>query len=87
MNNYRVTFKYSETTYCTNIVKADSEAIATAHYTAQGYEVVAIREATASDIEEANKKGMPIITVETPEEPEEAKTLEEVSLSCSYLDL
>lgn len=61
MNAYKVTFKYSDFVYCTNIAKADTPERVREHYAR--YEWVVVKEATPYDIEEATRKGMPIITI------------------------
>jgi len=61
MKSYRVSFQYSERTYCTNIVKATNENIIHEEYSK--YKWHDMRLATESDIEEATRKGMPIITL------------------------
>lgn len=73
MNTFNITFKYSEDTYCSNIVIADNEEIAKKHYTDKGYEVVGLSVASEYDIEDAKRRGKPIVTVETADDvdPEE----------------
>lgn len=56
---WNVTFKYSESTYCSNIAKADDELAVRNHYSK--YEIVAITGASGSDINEAIRKGKPIV--------------------------
>jgi len=60
---YRITFQYSETTYCTNLAEATDQASVNAYYTSEGYQVIAINEATESDRNEAERKGMPIVSI------------------------
>ena len=60
MKYFRVTFQYSETTYCTNIaIAADIETV-NAHYNSK-YKWSAARPADEYDIETARRKGMPFI--------------------------
>lgn len=56
---YKVTFKYSETTYCTNIAAAKNEDAIRNHY--KKYEILNISEANDYDIKDAKRKGMPIV--------------------------
>lgn len=79
MKLFRITFKWSESTYCTNLCKAVSEEAASAHY-ASKYEVIAIREATEADEAEATRKGMPIVTVEAPAADAEPEATPEADL-------
>ena len=58
---YRVSFQYSETTYCTNIAKADNAEAVSDHYSRYAWHKVS--EADAGDISEAERKGMPIIEI------------------------
>ena len=61
MKAFKISFQYSENTYCTNIVFApDLETVET-HY--RRYKWKHTQEATESDIREATRKGMPIKTV------------------------
>ena len=67
---FRVTFKYSDSVYCGNICIAESiEDVKRAY---SKYEWSSVEEATEYDLEEAQKKGKPIITLEAPEIEEEA---------------
>ena len=59
-NYYRVTFQYSENTYCTNIAHAADIETVNAHYNAK-YAWSAARIADDYDIETARRKGMPFI--------------------------
>lgn len=76
MTKYRVTFQYSETIYCTNIAIAENIQDVENHYKARAW--YHIEEATEGDIREAERKGMPIITIEhIEEEKEEDNNMEE----------
>lgn len=79
MTKYRVTFQYSETIYCTNIAIAENIQDVENHYKTRAW--YHIEEATDGDIREAERKGMPIITIEhieeTKEEKEEDNNMEE----------
>lgn len=68
MKAYRVSFQYSESTYCTNIARAEAVEDVEKYYSK--YEWVSIKEAYEWDVEEAERKGMPIITIEHEEEAE-----------------
>lgn len=72
---YNVSFQYSETTFCTNIALAESEDAVKEHY--KEYQWCSVRPAEDYEVSEAAKKGMPIININTPEEPEEAQTTTE----------
>ena len=60
-NIYRVSFQYSETTYCSNIAKALNRQDVENYYSE--YPWYHIQEATESDLSEAARKGMPVIVI------------------------
>lgn len=60
---FNVSFQYSESVYCANIVHAESAEAVEAHYSAK-YEWCKVSEATAADVEEAQRKGKPIVEIE-----------------------
>lgn len=68
---FAVSFKYSESVYCSNIAHADTAEAVAAHYSK--YERADIREAEAHEVETARRKGMPIVEIETPEAVTEEK--------------
>ena len=75
---FAVSFKYSESVYCSNIAHAETAEAVAAHYSK--YEWVDIREAEAHEVETARRKGMPIVEIETPEpitEDKEENTVKE----------
>lgn len=75
---FAVSFKYSESVYCSNIAHAETAEAVAAHYSK--YEWVDIREAEAHEIETARQKGMPIVEIETSEpitEDKEENTVKE----------
>lgn len=61
---FNVSFQYSESVYCANIAHAESAEAVEAHYSAK-YEWCKVSEATAADVEEAQRKGKPIVEIET----------------------
>ena len=61
MNAYRVTYQVSEAIFSTNIVIADCEETVMNHY---GNEWLYLSNAAEWEIEEAKRKGMPIITLQ-----------------------
>ena len=61
-NIYKVTFKYSDSVYCSNIARAENENDVRAHYSK--YEWIDIQPGTDSDLQAAERKGMPIINCE-----------------------
>lgn len=67
---YKVSFKYSESVYCSNIAHAESREDVEAHYSR--YEWVSVEEAAAYEVETAQRKGMPIVEVEHIEPAAEA---------------
>lgn len=69
MTKYKVSFQYSENIYCTNIAIAENIQDVENHYSK--YAWFNITEATDGDIKEAERKGMPIITIEHQEEEKE----------------
>lgn len=71
---FNVSFQYSESVYCANIAHAESAEAVEAHYSAK-YEWCKVSEATAADVEEAQRRGKPIIEIETAQKKHEnAKT-------------
>lgn len=59
---FRVTFKYSDNTYCSNIAIAESEQEVINYY-GKKYDSVYIEQGNAYDLEEAKRKGKPIVTI------------------------
>lgn len=62
---FNVSFQYSEGVFCANIAHAESAEAVEAHYS-EKYEWCKVSEATAADVEEAQRRGKPIIEIETP---------------------
>ena len=58
---FTVSFKYSETTYCSNVAIADSAEAVKAYY--NKYEEVYVSDGTQADVDEAEKKGKPIVKI------------------------
>lgn len=73
---FNVSFQYSESVYCANIAHAESAETVVAHYSAK-YEWCKVSEATAADVEEAQRKGKPIIDIETPKKPKATQKMHE----------
>lgn len=65
-NYFKVTFKYSETTFCSNLAIAENIADVKSHYSK--YDIIDISEANTSDIKEAQEKSKPIIECKHIEE-------------------
>lgn len=84
MTAYNITFQYSETTYCSNIALG-TEAQIRQHYS--NYEIVSISEASEYDLQDAQRRGKPVIdctgeeiTEETAQESTETtETTEETA--------
>lgn len=81
---YRVSFEKNGVYQANNAIAETIEDIRR-HYEDQGKNIIAIEEATAGQIEEANRKGMPIVTIEHIEEKENeemeertTRTIEEI---------
>ena len=75
---YKVSFQYSESVYCSNIAHAETAADVEAHYSK--YAWYSVKEAASYEVEEATRKGMPIIEVEpakVEEEEQEENTMKE----------
>lgn len=70
---FNVSFQYSESVYCANIAHAESAEAVEAHYS-EKYEWCKVSEATAADVEEAQRRGKPIIEIETAQKKHESKT-------------
>lgn len=66
---FTVSFKYSESVYCSNIAHAETAEAVNAHYSK--YEWVSVGGCEDYEVETARRKGMPIVEIETPEEPEQ----------------
>lgn len=60
---FNVSFEYSDSVYCANIAHAESAEDVLAHYSAK-YAWCTVSEATAADVEEAQRRGKPIIEIE-----------------------
>lgn len=73
---FNVSFQYSESVYCANIAHAESAEAVEAHYSAK-YEWCKVSEATAADVEEAKRKGKPIMEIETPKKLKAGQTMDE----------
>lgn len=71
---FAVSFKYSETVYCSNIAHAETVEAVEAHYSK--YEWVSVRECEGYEVEEARRRGKPIIEVETPIKEQEEQNEE-----------
>lgn len=75
---YNVSFQYSESVYCANIAHAETAADVEAHYNKYAWH--SVKEAAAYEVEEATRKGMPIIEIEpvkVEEEKQEENTMKE----------
>lgn len=59
MKIFSVSFKYSENTYCCNIVIAENTEIVKEKYSK--YEWFSIKECNENELEIAKRKGMPIL--------------------------
>ena len=85
---YSVSFQYSTTTYCSNIAIAENREAVEAYYSK--YEWYSIKEATDAEIEEAQRKGKPFITIEpqqTEEQPEEKPASRYEELTARALEI
>lgn len=82
---YTVSFEYAEDIYCTNIAHAESVADVEAEY--RKYNWVKVRESAAYEVEEARRRGMPIIEVEPQQDtPAEVEPLSRYERIRAYLD-
>lgn len=68
---FAVSFKYSESVYCSNIAHAENAAEVEKHYSK--YEWVSVRECEEHELETARRKGMPFVEIETENKEEENK--------------
>ena len=59
---YCVSFQYSENVYCANIAHAETVEDIKAHYSK--YEWVSVTDCKGYELENAQRKGMPIIEIE-----------------------
>lgn len=71
---FNVTFQYSESVYCANIAHAETVADVEAHYSK--YAWVSVSPAADYEVEEARRRGKPIVEVD-PQPVEEAKEEQE----------
>lgn len=67
---FNVTFQYSESVYCANIAHAETAADVEAHYSK--YAWISVSPAADYEVEEARRRGKPIVEVD-PQPVEEAK--------------
>lgn len=58
---FAVSFKYSETVYCSNIAHAETAEAVEAHYSK--YEWVSVRECEKYEVEEARRRGKAVVNV------------------------
>ena len=75
---FNVSFQYSESVYCANIAHAETVADVEAHYSK--YAWVSVSPAADYEVEEARRRGKPIVEVdpqpvEEPKEEQEGKTM------------
>lgn len=73
---FNVSFQYSGSVYCANIAHAESAEDVEKHYS-EKYEWCKVSEATAADVEEAQRKGKPIVEIETPKKTKAAQNKHE----------
>lgn len=66
---FNVSFQYSENVFCANIAHAESAEAVEAYYSKK-YEWCKVSEATAADVEEAQRRGKPIIKIESTKKAE-----------------
>lgn len=69
MTYFKVSFQYSESTYCSNIAKAETLADVEKHYSK--YAWMSVSEADENEVKQAEKKGMPIVEIAHTEEQED----------------
>lgn len=86
-NIYKVTFKYSDSVYCSNIARAENENDVRARYSKK-YEWVDIQPGTDSDLRAAERKGMPIVDCEhiEPAPAAEPATMTQTLLTVGLFD-
>ena len=81
MNTYRVSFETKGGVYCSNIAKAGCIADVEEYYSAKAGSVICIEQATDADIREAERKGMPIVTIEEQEfETQQASDIPDITI-------
>lgn len=78
---FAVSFKYSDSVFCSNIAHAETAEAVNAHYS--NYEWVSVRECEDHEIETARRKGMPIVEIETAEAPGEVNEFETLAAEVS----
>lgn len=62
MQTYLVNFKwYKSEVYCANLVKSNDKETIDRYYS--HHEIIGIKEASESDVEIANEKGMPVVNL------------------------
>lgn len=59
---FAVSFRYSETVYCSNIAHAETAEAVEAHYSKK-YEWVSVRECAEYEVEDARRRGKPIVEI------------------------
>lgn len=65
---FKVSFQYSETVFCTNIAHAETVQDVEKHY--NKYEWSNVAPATDAEVDEARRKGMPVVEIESTPETE-----------------
>lgn len=73
---FNVSFQYSDDVFCANIAHAESAEDVEKHYS-EKYEWCKVSEATAADVEEAQRKAKPIVEIETPKKTKAAQNKHE----------
>lgn len=71
---FNVSFQYSESVYCSNIAHAETVADVEAHYSKRAW--FSVSPATDYEVEEARRRGKPIVEVD-PQPMKEAKEEQE----------
>ena len=61
-NYYLVSFKYSESVFCSNLATAETAEDVKSYYSKK-YDWVAVKDASPCDVESAKRKGMPVTDV------------------------
>lgn len=77
MMYYNVTFEKAEGVFCVNIAHAESVEAIKAHYS--GRSLVDVSEASADEVAEAKRKGMPIVEVEVRHMKRKIRSIDEIA--------
>lgn len=81
---YKVSYQHSESVYCSNIAHAESVDAVEAHYSK--YSWCSVSECEAWELESAQRRGMPVVEIETAQHEEPAQEAAEADQTAEKLE-